>query len=400
MNWSHKTNGVYFNWASQTLVSAELAEELGYNQSVFNGLSISGGKGYDELSAKMERGRKAIASILNLSGSDRIVFTSGAVHGLEIICRTIFREKPYRVYTTNHEFPAVLATLRSFVPTMQVLPFTDILETLENTGTDPEPSLFVLSEITYDTGAVLPLQEVTSLIRKKFPNAILVIDGSQAVGNVRTDLRNAAIDAYIFNTNKWLLGTYVGLLAVLNTRLYEMAYAIIPSPYALKERPLQEKCSSSGLNLAYAASVYPSLEHMKHLMEDLSFSNYKKNLKLQLMEGLEQNKQVMFADAHYGAHSSGIVSFYFNGQDDQSLIELWKQSTDKGLYFQLVASASGGRVPVNMFRLALHLFNTGDEVARVIRFFDEVTNSRDRSYHHGRGKNFLASTVTKRQSAR
>lgn len=64
--------------------------------------------------------------------------------------------------------------------------------------------LVVVSHVSYVTGVVLPLAEMTRLAHAA--GALVAADGAQAVGAIPVDVRAAGVDAYAFPGQKWLCG--------------------------------------------------------------------------------------------------------------------------------------------------------------------------------------------------
>lgn len=68
----------------------------------------------------------------------------------------------------------------------------------------PGVKLVVVSHVSYQTGAVLPLREITEMARAA--GATVVVDGAQSVGAIPVDMHDLGIDVYAFPGQKWLCG--------------------------------------------------------------------------------------------------------------------------------------------------------------------------------------------------
>jgi cysteine desulfurase/selenocysteine lyase len=68
----------------------------------------------------------------------------------------------------------------------------------------PATRVISVSHVTYTTGLVLPVAELTKLARSR--NVLMIVDGAQAVGAIDVDLKSIDADAYAASGHKWLLG--------------------------------------------------------------------------------------------------------------------------------------------------------------------------------------------------
>lgn len=79
-------------------------------------------------------------------------------------------------------------------------------QTLEAIGHQLErpARLLVLSHVTYGTGAVLPLAEITVMAHER--GVLVAVDGAQSVGAIPVDVAALGVDFYAFPGQKWLCG--------------------------------------------------------------------------------------------------------------------------------------------------------------------------------------------------
>lgn len=64
--------------------------------------------------------------------------------------------------------------------------------------------LIVISHVSWITGQVLPIREISRLAHEK--NIFVLVDGAQAVGAIPVDVQELGADGYAFPSHKWLLG--------------------------------------------------------------------------------------------------------------------------------------------------------------------------------------------------
>ncbi len=133
------------------------------------------------------------------------------------------------IVTTDHEHPALLfalATLiRQFGVRVKVLRvdasarLADQLEEALSTRT----RLLAVSHVSYLTGWRLPVEAMAKVMRQA-PDARILVDGAQALGNITVDPLGTGADYYVFCGHKWMMAPagWAGLW-VRNTRLQELA---------------------------------------------------------------------------------------------------------------------------------------------------------------------------------
>jgi L-cysteine/cystine lyase len=114
--------------------------------------------------------------------------------------------------TTNLEHPGVLIPLYNLHQRYGVrIKFADaasgdpdrVLAAMAE-AIRPGVKLVVFSHVTYETGAVLPVRELTELAHEA--GAMVLVDGAQSVGAMPLDFHALGIDCYAFSGHKWLCG--------------------------------------------------------------------------------------------------------------------------------------------------------------------------------------------------
>ncbi len=78
----------------------------------------------------------------------------------------------------------------------------DIVNAFESAIT-PKTKVVTFPHITSGQGIILPAKRLVALARER--NIFSIVDGAQAVGQIRVDVRDIGSDAYYFSPHKWLL---------------------------------------------------------------------------------------------------------------------------------------------------------------------------------------------------
>lgn len=90
----------------------------------------------------------------------------------------------------------------------------------------PGVRLVVLSHVSYQTGAVLPLREITELAHAV--DALVIVDGAQSAGAIPLDVHALGVDVYAIPGQKWLCGPEgTGAVFVRKDRLEEVKTTFI-----------------------------------------------------------------------------------------------------------------------------------------------------------------------------
>jgi len=134
-------------------------------------------------------GMNFLANGLDLAAGDEVVSTDQEhVGGIS----------PWRLRAKRHgvvvkELPLLPALARG--PEAVVQLFADAMT--------PRTKVVVFSHITSSLGIRLPARELCALARER--GALALVDGAQAVGQIKVDVKELGADAYVGSPHKWLL---------------------------------------------------------------------------------------------------------------------------------------------------------------------------------------------------
>ena len=170
-----------------------------------------GMEGFTQLFEQLERLRTALAGFVGAAPVE-VGITHNTTEGMNIGTLGLPWQPGDRVVTTNLEHPGGLLPLyiihRRFGAEIE---FADIgqggrEETLHAMAAAIRPGtkLVVLSHVTWGTGAVLPLAEISELAHRA--GALVLVDGAQSVGAIPIDMHAEGADFYAFTGQKWLCG--------------------------------------------------------------------------------------------------------------------------------------------------------------------------------------------------
>lgn len=180
----------------------------------------------DDRQATTARLREASARMLG-ADADEIAITGNTTEGVNIAVNGLDLRAGDGIVTTTAEHgggivPAYFLRERRgcelrLVPLEAECSPGEVLERFDQ-AIDANTRLVLLSEITYSTGQLLPLAEISRLAHAR--GASVVVDGAQTAGHVPIDVHALGVDAYAVPSHKWLCGPDgLGMLYVRRERI-------------------------------------------------------------------------------------------------------------------------------------------------------------------------------------
>ncbi len=166
----------------------------------------------EELRGRMDEARAVVAALL---GADpvAIALTHSTTDGMGVAAWALGWRPGDEIVTTSQEHAGALAPLTTIRDRFGVaLRFADIGDggdderTLASIETEltGRTRLVAVPHVTWLTGAVLPVERIGELARRR--GAWLAVDGAQAAGAIPVDIPALGADFYALPAQKWLLG--------------------------------------------------------------------------------------------------------------------------------------------------------------------------------------------------
>ncbi len=168
--------------------------------------------------------RRKLAAVINAT-AEEVALTQNATLGMNFVAHGLDLRPGDEVLATDQEHPGgrcawELRARRDGI-VWKPLPIGntpgEIVETFAGAIT-PRTRVLAVPHITSALGIVLPVKRLCGLARER--GLLSAIDGAQAVGQLRVDVRDMGCDAYFSSPHKWLLAPPgSGLLYVRRDRL-------------------------------------------------------------------------------------------------------------------------------------------------------------------------------------
>lgn len=180
-----------------------------------------------------------------------------------------------------------------------------------------KPDLVIMSHVSNVTGYILPIEEIAASAKEY--EAIVVVDGAQALGLVPISLKNSPIDFYVFAGHKTLYGPFGigGFIYHSKYRLKHMIAGGTGSDSLNLEMPEEGTVGyePGSPNIVAIAGLHASLEErMTYLKENADyFLDREKEMTEYLIRQLKKIFGVtLYLPEHLENHA-GIVSFNVEG---------------------------------------------------------------------------------------
>jgi len=161
---------------------------------------------YDEA----DRIRESVARLIHAAPDD-IAFIQNSSTSMGLIAGGIDWKRGDNVVTLADEFPNCLylpALVERHGVEFREVPWERFYDSI-----DARTRLVVMSEVNYATGLRPPLAELSKFLRER--NVLLYVDGTQSVGALQFDVREAQPDMLAVHAYKWMCApTGVGFMYV------------------------------------------------------------------------------------------------------------------------------------------------------------------------------------------
>jgi len=164
---------------------------------------------------RLDEARAAVAAVLTADVDD-VAIVGSAGQALAAAAWAVALRRGDGIVTTTAEHPDTLAPLvairdRIGARLEAVDPWRDgsddaAVVAAVSAAIEPRTRLVVVSHVSHGIGAVLPVAAIAA--RAHAVGAVVVVDGSQAAGAIRTEAPALGVDAYAVPGHRWLLGPF------------------------------------------------------------------------------------------------------------------------------------------------------------------------------------------------
>jgi len=364
---------IYLNNASVSLMPFSSIEAM---KNFLVNYSIKGPDSIDSdvfLKEKLIRIRRTISNLIHCR-PEEIVFTQSTTDGVNMVATGLSFDSKSNVVIRGmaHEhhanyYPWLRLSQKLSLKSLKtdLNGFFDIKE-LHNL-VDKNTKCVALSHALYNTGAILPVEEIGEYLEKN--NIPYFIDTAQTVGCFgEYDFKKTKSDFMSFNGSKWLcgpMGTGIFYCKKESSKLLEPTSIGGESAMVYDETNLAYKDIPDKFQTGFRNYVgFVGLEASINYMLQFGLNNIRsKIMKLsnQMREELSKISGITLFGPEDESKRTSIVSFSIDGQEPQKIVELLEKKK--------IVIAVREIVDKKILRASPHFFNSGEEIQKVV---DEI----------------------------
>jgi selenocysteine lyase/cysteine desulfurase len=305
--------------------------------------------------------RKKAGSVINARGED-VALTQNATMGINFIANGLDLKAGDEVLITDQEHPGAMGpwdlrgkrqgivVKRVAIPNPDLDPPSVIKAFADAIG--PRAKVIAVPHITSRHGIVMPVRELCELGRAH--GLFTLIDGAQAIGQLRIDVKKIGCDAYACSPHKWLLAPPGnGLLYVKADRQNEIWATLASSQWNnyAPESGVFRLMQFGTANAALLAGLDAAIDfHFRIGPEKIERRII--GLADQLRAGLHKIKGVTMTSPVHPAMAGAIVTYGVAGVTGQKLQdELWSRKK-----FRVRSQGD------ELVRQSVHFYNSPEEI--------------------------------------
>ena len=360
---------IYLNNASVSLMPTQSIEAMKEFLLTYNSIGPDSKDSEPFVTEKLRNVRKTIAKIISCQ-PDEVVLTQSTTDGINFVANGLSFDKNsnmiIRGMTHEHHsnyYPWI--NLKEKI-SIKNLPIDDNgffkLDDLELL-IDNNTKLVALSHALYNTGSILPVEEIGKILSNKIP---FFIDSAQTIGCIGdVDVSKIKCDFMSFNGSKWLCGPMGTGLFYCNRRSSELLEpktiggesAIIYDDSKLAYKELPDKFQTGFRN--YVGIV--GLESSANYLLDFGMNNIREkiqHLSNILREELSKIPNLILYGPENPNDRTSIVSFNIKGFDSQEIVDKLEK--------QNIVLAVREIMENKIVRASPHFFNTESQILQVI----------------------------------
>ncbi len=223
--------------------------------------------------------------------------------------------------------------------------------------------VLAVPHMTSMLGIILPVKELTALARQKgAKNVFVSIDGAQAAGHIRVDVRDLDCDAYFSSPHKWLLAPAgSGFLYIRRDRQREIWSTLASAEWASYDKGAYRFMQYGTGNLSLLKGYEAALDFHNRLGPEKVYQRVKQ-LGDYLRQRLLEMKGVTILSSTHPAMCAGITTWCVDGMTGPEMMDrFWAER-------KIRIRSMGGQ---NGVRQSTHIYNNEAEIDAVLKMAGE-----------------------------
>ena len=366
------SNKVYLNNASVSLMPSQSIDSMKDFLISYNSLGPDSKDSESFVAEKLENIRKIIGKIICCK-PEEVILTQSTTDGINIVANGLsFNDSSniiIRGMTHEHHsnfYPWIKLKNRISIRNLPIdkngfFKLEDLKSNIDN-----NTKLLAISHALYNTGAILPIEKISKVLKNQIP---FFIDSAQTIGCIGDhDVSKLKCDFMSFNGSKWLCGPMgTGLFyckkessQLLEPKTIGGESAIIEAENNLIFKDLPDKFQTGFRNYVGIVGLESSAKYLLNFgMENIRKKNqYLSNL---FREELAKIPKIILYGPEDPSQRTSIVSFNIEGLDPQKIVDKLEQKN--------IILAVRETLETKIIRVSPHFFNTDLEILQVI---DEI----------------------------
>jgi selenocysteine lyase/cysteine desulfurase len=297
-----------------------------------------------------------------------LAFPRNTTEGMSFVANGIDWKPGDEILTTDHEHIGGLCcwqlVAKRYGLTLRQLPLPvppssaeELLDVFRR-ALSPRTRLVSFSHVNFTNGVLMPAREIVALCRAR--GIVAVVDGAHPPGMMRVDVRTIDPDFYASSPHKWLLaaqGTgFLWMRDEWRTRLWPSVASggwddLSLGAHRFNHLGTSDESRLAGLDAALRFQQTIGIERIEGRVREL---------RALLLDGLAADPRVRIVSPRDEGLGAGMVSFTVQGV---ASLELQRRLAEAAN----VRTRVIGEYDYGWMRLSPHVYNTPEEIERVVR---------------------------------
>ena len=362
------SNKVYLNNASVSLMPSQSIDSMKDFLISYNSLGPDSKDSESFVAEKLENIRKIIGKII-CCRPEEVILTQSTTDGINIVANGLsFNDSSniiIRGMTHEHHsnfYPWIKLKNRISIRNLPIdkngfFKLEDLKSNIDN-----NTKLLAISHALYNTGAILPIEKISKVLKNQIP---FFIDSAQTIGCIGDhDVSKLKCDFMSFNGSKWLcgpMGTGLFYCKKESSELLEPktigGESAIENDNNLIFKDLPDKFQTGFRNYVGIVGLESSVKYLLNFgMKNIRKKNqYLSNL---FREELEKIPNIILYGPDDPNERTSIVSFNIKGFDSQKIVDRFEK--------QNIVLAVREIMEQKIIRVSPHFFNTESDLLKVV----------------------------------
>ena len=326
-------------------------------------LLLQGYQGFDSL-------REKIAQLINARDYKEIALTQNATMGMNYVSGGLDFQPGDEFINTNQEHGGGFGGWRTAAKRYGLtykeatipVPANDPQEIFDNIFdlVTPQTRIIAVPHILSVYGVVLPVKEICAEARRR--GIFTIIDGAQAVGQVKVDVQEMGCDAYYSSLHKWLLAPAGNGILYVRKEVVDEVWTVAASYQWDNSDDHGLRLTQRGTgNISLIVGLEAAVDFHNEIGSDKVIKRIKE-LGDYLRAGLQEMDKVKIVSSVHPEMCAGITTYQVEGISPVDLQNtMWKQHK-----LQPRAAGNSG------LRQSTHIYNHKEEIDKALEVIKTI----------------------------